>query len=81
MMENFRTAFADIMFWTVFLLLAKAIDEYASLKSKGFKSNDEVLVDPRLEAIVERMLDKYANLYFFPFYIMYCPTCLSVLFL
>lgn len=38
-------------------LLAKAIDEYASLKSN--KSNEEALqIDPRLEAIVERMLDK-----------------------
>ncbi|XP_039131749.1 26S proteasome non-ATPase regulatory subunit 1 homolog A-like [Dioscorea cayenensis subsp. rotundata] len=40
-------------------LLAKAIDEYASLKSKSVKpSDDEAMVDPRLEAIVERMLDK-----------------------
>ncbi|KAE9607503.1 hypothetical protein Lal_00026978 [Lupinus albus] len=43
----------------VHTLLAKAIDEYASLKSKAADSNDEsVKVDPRLEAIVERMLDK-----------------------
>ncbi|GMP55651.1 hypothetical protein CsSME_00020409 [Camellia sinensis var. sinensis] len=39
-------------------LLAKAIDEYASLKSKVAESNDENKMDPRLEAIVERMLDK-----------------------
>ncbi|KAJ0984151.1 hypothetical protein J5N97_002507 [Dioscorea zingiberensis] len=40
-------------------LLAKAIDEYASLKSKPIKpSDDEAIVDPRLKAIVERMLDK-----------------------
>ncbi|XP_072961995.1 26S proteasome non-ATPase regulatory subunit 1 homolog A-like isoform X2 [Typha angustifolia] len=40
-------------------LLAKALDEYASLKSKPLKSSDEEeKVDPRLEAIVERMLDK-----------------------
>lgn len=40
-------------------LLAKAIDEYASLRSKALESNDEAAkVDPRLEAIVERMLDK-----------------------
>ncbi|KAJ4841738.1 26S proteasome non-ATPase regulatory subunit 1 A, partial [Turnera subulata] len=40
-------------------LLAKAIDEYASLKSKAAESNaDAATVDPRLEAIVERMLDK-----------------------
>ncbi|KAI7751939.1 hypothetical protein M8C21_008261, partial [Ambrosia artemisiifolia] len=40
-------------------LLAKAIDEYATLKTKAAES--KILsadVDPRLEAIVERMLDK-----------------------
>ncbi|GFY93032.1 26S proteasome regulatory complex, non-ATPase subcomplex, Rpn2/Psmd1 subunit [Actinidia rufa] len=43
----------------VHTLLAKAIDEYASLKSKAAESNDEAAkVDPRLEATVERMLDK-----------------------
>ncbi|PON63744.1 26S proteasome regulatory complex, non-ATPase subcomplex, Rpn2/Psmd1 subunit [Parasponia andersonii] len=43
----------------VHTLLAKAIDEYASLKSKAAEANDEVAkVDPRLEAIVERMLNK-----------------------
>lgn len=43
----------------VHTLLAKAIDEYASLKSKAAESSDESSkVDPRLEAIVERMLDK-----------------------
>ncbi|KDP39377.1 hypothetical protein JCGZ_01134 [Jatropha curcas] len=43
----------------VHTLLAKAIDEYASLKSKLTESNAEAAnVDPRLEAIVERMLDK-----------------------
>ncbi|KAA8527935.1 hypothetical protein F0562_035196 [Nyssa sinensis] len=42
----------------VHTLLAKAIDEYASLKSKAAESSDEgARVDPRLEAIVERMLD------------------------
>ncbi|KAG4391725.1 hypothetical protein GLYMA_05G241500v4 [Glycine max] len=36
-----------------------AIDEYASLKSKAAESSDEsIKVDPRLEAIVERLLDK-----------------------
>ncbi|KAG1364182.1 26S proteasome non-ATPase regulatory subunit 1 [Cocos nucifera] len=40
-------------------LLAKALDEYASLRSKATKpSEEEAKVDPRLEAIVERMLDK-----------------------
>ncbi|CAJ1936725.1 unnamed protein product [Sphenostylis stenocarpa] len=43
----------------VHTLLAKAIDEYASLKSKATESSDEsIKVDPRLEAIVERLLDK-----------------------
>lgn len=38
---------------------AKAIDEYASLRSKAVESNEMVDIDPRLEAIVERMLGKY----------------------
>ncbi|KAL5542574.1 hypothetical protein UlMin_010284 [Ulmus minor] len=43
----------------VHTLLAKGIDEYASLKSKALGSNDEAgTVDPRLEAIVERLLNK-----------------------
>ncbi|THG08832.1 hypothetical protein TEA_017858 [Camellia sinensis var. sinensis] len=42
-------------------LLAKAIDQYASLKSKVAESNDENKMDPQLEAIVERMLDKLVN--------------------
>ncbi|KAL0366742.1 UNVERIFIED_CONTAM: 26S proteasome non-ATPase regulatory subunitA [Sesamum radiatum] len=43
----------------VHTLLAKAIDEYASLKTKAAEATDEsAVVDPRLEAIVERMLDK-----------------------
>ncbi|KAJ4969279.1 hypothetical protein NE237_015980 [Protea cynaroides] len=43
----------------VHTLLAKAIDEYASLKSKAAESSEcAEKVDPRLEAIVERMLDK-----------------------
>ncbi|ERN01812.1 26S proteasome non-ATPase regulatory subunit 1 homolog A [Amborella trichopoda] len=43
----------------VHTLLAKAIDEYASLRTKAAESHEEVAkVDPRLEAIVERMLDK-----------------------
>ena len=59
----------------MFLLLAKAIDEYASLKSRAGESNDEALVDPRLEAIVERMLDKYVDLYYSLLY-YYSPICL-----
>lgn len=44
------------------LCSAKAIDEYASLRSKAAESSDDSSkVDPRLEAIVERMLDKYVN--------------------
>ncbi|MQM20325.1 hypothetical protein Taro_053343 [Colocasia esculenta] len=40
-------------------LLAKAIEEYASFKSKPSSLNEEAAkIDPRLEAIVERMLDK-----------------------
>ncbi|CAN1334589.1 26S proteasome non-ATPase regulatory subunit 1 homolog A [Linum perenne] len=43
----------------VHTLLAKAIDEYASLKTKAIESSaDAESIDPRLEAIVERMLDK-----------------------
>ncbi|KAJ7955592.1 26S proteasome non-ATPase regulatory subunit 1-like [Quillaja saponaria] len=43
----------------VHTLLAKAIDEYAIIKSKAAESNVEsTTMDPRLEAIVERMLDK-----------------------
>ncbi|KAM1014442.1 hypothetical protein ACFX2C_044426 [Malus domestica] len=43
----------------VHTLLAKAIDGYASLKSKAAESSAEAAnVDPRLEAIVERMLNK-----------------------
>ncbi|PKU86786.1 26S proteasome non-ATPase regulatory subunit 1 homolog A [Dendrobium catenatum] len=40
-------------------LLAKCLDEYASLKSRCAKTGEEgAAIDPRLEAIVERMLDK-----------------------
>ncbi|XP_065862842.1 26S proteasome non-ATPase regulatory subunit 1 homolog A [Euphorbia lathyris] len=43
----------------VHTLLAKAIDEYASLNWKASESKAEAAeVDPRLKAIVERMLDK-----------------------
>ncbi|XP_030533925.1 26S proteasome non-ATPase regulatory subunit 1 homolog A [Rhodamnia argentea] len=46
----------------VHTLLSKAIDEYASLKTKAAESNNEAVeVDHRLEAIVERMLDKCIN--------------------
>lgn len=40
-------------------LLDKAIDEYASLRNKAAESKEEAAnIDPRLEAIVERMLEK-----------------------
>ena len=43
----------------VHTLLAKAIDEYAALRTKAAESNEVALqMDPRLEAIVERMIDK-----------------------
>ncbi|KAL8121118.1 26S proteasome non-ATPase regulatory subunit 1 homolog A-like isoform X2 [Apium graveolens] len=42
----------------VLTLLAKAIDEYASLRNKAAESKDAGDIDPRMEAIVERMLDK-----------------------
>ncbi|KAI3746909.1 hypothetical protein L6452_09351 [Arctium lappa] len=42
----------------VHTLLAKAIDEYATLKTKAAESNEAADLDSRLEAIVERMLDK-----------------------
>ncbi|RVW78746.1 26S proteasome non-ATPase regulatory subunit 1-like A [Vitis vinifera] len=48
----------DLDIFLSFDSITKAIDEYASLKSRAGESNDEALVDPRLEAIVERMLDK-----------------------
>lgn len=50
------------------LVLAKALDEYASLRSKAAKSSEEESkMDPRLEAIVERMLDKYARILCVPY--------------
>ncbi|CAA0839995.1 26S proteasome non-ATPase regulatory subunit 1 homolog A [Striga hermonthica] len=42
----------------VHTLLARAIDEYASLKTKADEANKSAVIDPRLEVIVERMLDK-----------------------
>ena len=43
----------------MFLFAVKAINEYASRKSKAAESNAETTnVDPRLEEIVERMLNK-----------------------
>lgn len=46
----------------IVVLLANALDEYAALKSRGTKtSKNESQMDPRLEGIVERMLDKYVR--------------------
>ncbi|KAF2288874.1 hypothetical protein GH714_022515 [Hevea brasiliensis] len=60
--DIFKFAGASLVcltFLFLFLTSAKAIDEYASLKAKATESNAEAAnVDPRLEAIVERMLDK-----------------------
>lgn len=54
-----------IVIYYVLLLSAKAIDEYANFKTKAVEGNDQsAVVDSRLEAIVERMLDKYGNLWF-----------------
>ena len=46
----------------MFLFAVKAINEYASRKSKAAESNAETTnVDARLEEIVERMLNKYVK--------------------
>lgn len=61
-MINHAILSSNVCFVYFRLSSAKAIDEYASLKSKAAESSDEsVKVDPRLEAIVERLLDKYAS--------------------
>ena len=47
----------------IFSLSAKALDEYASIKTRASKATEEEEnIDPRLEAIVERMLEKYDNI-------------------
>ena len=51
----------NVIFCWKLCFSAKAIDEYASLKTKAAESNKAADIDPRLEAIVERMLDKYEN--------------------
>ena len=45
------------LFLALFLSSAKALDEYAAIQSRA--AGEEKTMDPRLEAIVERMLDKY----------------------
>ena len=61
-----------------FLFSAKAIDKYASLRTKAAESKESDDVDPRLEAIVERMLNKYACFTFLYLLISQVPslTCL-----
>jgi 26S proteasome regulatory subunit N2 len=51
------------MFNCSFSLSAKALDEYASIKTRASKATEEEEenIDPRLEAIVERMLEKYED--------------------
>jgi len=45
---------------------AKALDEYASIKTRASKATEEEEnIDPRLEAIVERMLEKYDKIILF----------------
>ena len=63
-----------------FLFSAKAIDEYASLRTKEAESKESADVDPRLEAIVERMLNKYACFTFLYLLISQVPslTCLFI---
>ena len=53
---------------------ARALDEYASIRSKASKATEEdEMMDPRLEVIVERMLDKYDN----PHYLQCSPQYLA----
>jgi hypothetical protein len=47
---------------------ARALDEYASIRSKASKATgEEETMDPRLEVIVERMLDKYDSISLYHF--------------
>ncbi|KAK2986199.1 hypothetical protein RJ640_012457 [Escallonia rubra] len=49
----------NVSLFLLFFHSARAIDEYAKLKTKAAETSDEATtVDPRLEAIVEKMLDK-----------------------
>ena len=50
----------------------KAIDEYANLRTKAAQSSEEASkIDPRLEAIVERLLEKYD-------FFQLCYTCVPI---
>lgn len=60
---------------------AKAIDEYASLKTKAAEgSSESAEIDPRLEAIVERMLDKYVKINLHVSKNSYVVLCLHIVF-
>ena len=49
----------------LFPISDKALDEYASLRNKVTESNEDAAnIDPRLEAIVEKMLEKYVFIFF-----------------
>ncbi|KAM7462410.1 hypothetical protein LguiA_030531 [Lonicera macranthoides] len=63
--------------------LAKAIVEYASLRSKASESNDEPAAatntDPRLEVVVKMMVDKYVlQLLVKAFQKLPSPNCLNI---
>lgn len=73
--------FTCMTFLSLFLSSAKAIDEYASLRSKATESNADVAdVDPRLEAIVERMLDKYVKINFSDLIYLHSLSCCLTVF-
>ena len=42
-------------------LVGKCIDEYMKLREKGEISGEEVQIDSRLEAIVQRMFKRFVN--------------------
>ena len=65
---------------TCFLFSAQAIDEYASLRTKADESKESADVEPRMEAIVERMLNKHICFTFLQLLISQVPS-LTVLFL
>lgn len=53
----------------MFLFSAKALDEYTAIQSRG--TGEEKTIDPRLEAIVERMLDKYDSFLMVHYFLVY----------
>lgn len=51
------------IFLSISFFSAKALDDYAAIRSKASEASEkEDQIDPRLEAIVEKMLDKYDTL-------------------